>query len=243
MADFRTHITVSTVVGIGLGVIGRVGFDMSLSNSALAAGLCSIAGMLPDLDSDSGIPFRETVCASAAVMPLLLIDRFQEFGWSSETMAFAGLVIYLFFRFVVAELFRRYTVHRGMWHSLPAAAIAGLVAYLLCSSSDQDARMFKSFAVVLGFITHLVLDEIWAVDFRYGVPRVKKSFGSALKLWSETDQWANISTYGKLILITFIAFGDPVWMNKYRDQRDKLNDTANSFVRQLTLPEEESVVR
>ena len=39
--------------------------------------------------------------------------------------------------------------------------------------------------------------------------RLKRSFGTALKLWS-TSRWANVSTYAKLVLFGALAIGDPV---------------------------------
>ncbi|MCE9545263.1 MAG: hypothetical protein K8T25_07070 [Planctomycetia bacterium] len=72
MAGFRTHIATSTVLGIGYGAVGamylpRVEGEIPLANCLLAAGLCSVSGMLPDLDSDTGVPIREVMALSAAV--------------------------------------------------------------------------------------------------------------------------------------------------------------------------------
>ena len=53
----------------------------------------------------------------------------------------------------------------------------------------------------LGSLSHLVLDEIYSVDTRGVVPRCKKSFGSAVKLWGKHPT-ANFSTYAKLALVT-----------------------------------------
>jgi hypothetical protein len=81
--------------------------------------------MLPDLDSDSGVPLREMSMFWAAVVPMLMIDRFRDLGLSTEAMAVAAMLIYVAIRFIAVEFFKRYTVHRGMWHSLPAAASSG----------------------------------------------------------------------------------------------------------------------
>ena len=58
MADFKSHITGSTIVGVGYGYWGVMSQGISLENGMLAAGLCSVSGMLPDLDSHSGVPLR-----------------------------------------------------------------------------------------------------------------------------------------------------------------------------------------
>lgn len=217
MADFQTHITTSTIIGLGYGIAGYFGMGLPVQTCALAAGLCGASGMLPDLDSDSGVPVRETTTLAAAIAPMLMMERFGRLGWSHETMTVAGGAMYLVIRFGVAEIFKRYTVHRGMWHSLPAAAVAGLLAYLVCSCDDGVLRWYKALAVVTGFLSHLVLDELWSIDILMGRLRFKKSFGTAIKLWGDS-WWANLSTYAKLMALSALAFYDPLLMDNL-DQR------------------------
>lgn len=207
VADFKTHITASTLAGAGYGYWGVVHQGMSLESGILAAGLCSVSGMLPDLDSDSGIPLRETSLFAAAVIPMLMIERFRDLGLSPEAMALAAMLIYVTIRFIAVEFFKRYTVHRGMWHSIPAAAVAGLIAYLLMPSLTEGVRVYKTMAVVIGFMIHLGLDEIWSLDFRRGHFRIKRSFGTALKFFSNNG-WSNVSVYAKLFLLAYLAWGD-----------------------------------
>lgn len=205
MADFKSHITGSTIVGIAYGYWGISQQSMTLESGIVAAGLCSVSGMLPDLDSDSGIPLRETSMFVAAIVPILMIDRFRDVGLSTEAMAVAAMLVYIAIRFIAVEFFKRYTVHRGMWHSIPAALTAGLLAYLVMPCMSESVRVYKSMAVVLGFIVHLTMDEIWSLDLRHG--RIKKSFGTALKFYN-ADQLANLSVYVKLVLLIWLALND-----------------------------------
>ena len=98
------------MVGIGYGYWGFAHQSMSIESSLLACGLCAVSGMLPDLDSDSGIPLRETSMFAAAVVPMLMIDRFRDLGLSHEAMALAAMLIYVAIRFVAVEFFKRFTV-------------------------------------------------------------------------------------------------------------------------------------
>jgi membrane-bound metal-dependent hydrolase YbcI (DUF457 family) len=235
MAGFKTHITVSTMLGVGYGVAGHFA-GVPLASCMLAGGLCSVSGMLPDLDSDSGVPVRESFAFAAAVVPMLMLDRFQQLGLTHEAMVLAGGLIYIAIRFGVAEIFRRYTVHRGMWHSLPAAAVAGLLAFLICSTEDFGLRVFRSAAVVLGFMSHLALDELYSIELRRGRLRTKKSFGTAMKLWTHRSLWANVSTYAKLIILLALAFGDPYLMGYLRPiiptSISEIQHTARNAVQQ-----------
>src|SRR5262249_58156112 len=126
---------------------------------------------------------REMRGLAGAVIPLLMLERFRDFGWSHEIMAVVGAGIYLAVRFGAAELFKRYTVHRGMWHSLPACLACGLLAFIIVSGPDLAIRLFKAGAVSLGFLTHLILDEFWSFQLRSGRLNVKKSLGTALKIF------------------------------------------------------------
>ena len=227
VADFKTHITGSTIVGVAYGYWGVSQQGMTLESGLLAGGLCSVAGMLPDLDSDSGVPLRETSMFAAAIIPMLMIERFRDMGLSHEAMALAAMLIYIGIRFVAVEFFKRYTVHRGMWHSIPAALVAGLGAYLVMPSPSEAVRVYKSLAVLLGFMVHLILDEIWSIDLRRG--RVKKSFGTALKFFGN-DIWGNISVWGKLVLLCYLAWGDYGILDRLR-QRVRLDR------QQYTIPQ------
>ena len=211
MADFKTHITASTFLGFAYGSYGYFVLDLPPAHCLIATGLCSVSGMLPELDSNSGIPQREMLSFVSVIIPMLMLDRFRALGLQPEHMVFIAGVMYVVIRFGIGSLFRRYTKHRGMWHSVPAAVIAGLLTFLVCLSGDFQIRLFKSWAVVIGFVSHLLLDEIYAVDWQGRSIRVKKSFGTALKFFS-SSRWANFVTYGKLLLLVALIASDDYMM-------------------------------
>jgi hypothetical protein len=153
-------------------------------------------------------------CFAAAVIPMLMLERFENFGWSREMMVLAAAGIYAAVRFGVAEVFKRYTVHRGMWHSIPACLACGLLAFLIVAGQDLAIRTFKAGAVSLGFFSHLLLDEIWSFRLRSGRLNIKKSFGTALKFWGN-NSYANLSVYAKLAVLGFLAVGDPMLMHQF----------------------------
>ncbi|MEM1294717.1 MAG: hypothetical protein AAGH89_05085, partial [Verrucomicrobiota bacterium] len=94
----------------------------------------------------------------------------------------------------------------GMWHSIPAALTAGMVIFLVCSYQDLGPRLFKSVAVTIGFLSHLVLDEMASFEFENGRFRIKRSLGTALKFWTNAGWWPNVSTYGKLAVLVGLSF-------------------------------------
>ncbi len=183
--------------------------DLPAVNCVLAGGLCGLSGMLPDLDSNNSVPLREILGFSAAIVPLLMAERFAALGLSYAGIALAGAAVYLLIRFGCGSLLKKCTVHRGMFHSLPAALIAGLAAFLICDGSDFHFRVFESGAVFVGFVSHLILDEFYSVQRDSGKLRLKKSFGTALKL-SGGDGGGTSAAYGMLLLLIVLTIGDTV---------------------------------
>jgi membrane-bound metal-dependent hydrolase YbcI (DUF457 family) len=151
---------------------------------------------------------------AAAVTPMLLVDRFQHIGLNCEQMVLAGGASYLFVRFGIARLLMRYTVHRGMFHSIPALLIFTGLAFLICGYTNLHLRYFKAGGVFVGVMSHLMLDEIFAVEWIGGRWRFKKSFGTALKLWGDS-LWSNFSAYSKLAVVVVLILSEPAIMERY----------------------------
>jgi hypothetical protein len=212
MPGFKTHVTVSSMLGAGYAGVGAAMFGVPLPTAILAGGLCSVAGMFPDIDSDSGVPLRESLAFAAAVVPVMLCDRLQHLHWPVESIILTGAGVYLFIRFAVSHLLRRFTVHRGMFHSIPAVLVFGEMAFLLASGDKVAMRCFIAAAVMLGALSHLVLDEIWSVSFAYGAPRLKSSFGTALKLYTHKSWLSNVTVYSGLLVLSFLVFCEPQFM-------------------------------
>ncbi len=145
---------------------------MPLTTSVVGAGLCSVGGILPDIDSGPGIPLREITTFLASVVPTMLITRLLSYNFTQETLILAGAVIYLAIRFGLSHFLRHYTVHRGMFHSFPSMAIFGELTYLLFYGESMFVRLFMVAAVCLGFFIHLLLDEIYSVEWD-GRPHLK----------------------------------------------------------------------
>lgn len=92
-------------------------------------------------------------------------------------------------------VFKRITVHRGVWHTVPAVVAYALVMVALAEPFPFPDRLLIGGAALLGGMSHLALDEIYAVDFDGALPRVKASFGSALSLWKERYPVASAGVY------------------------------------------------
>ncbi len=205
MANFAGHITTSAVLGVAVGAVGSLQFHYDWGPVFLAAGLTTVGGMLPDLDSDSGIPVREMFGLAGVVVPILLLPRLNAQGFTIEQLLVILGAAYMLVRYAVAELFKRITVHRGMFHSIPAMLIAGLSIYLLYHTNNQQMRLYFAVGTMVGFLSHLVLDEVFAVDLMGVVPTLNQFAGSALKLTSKS-LLATALTYFILFVLAAMAW-------------------------------------
>lgn len=203
MAAFKQHVTFSSLLGVGYAAaLSGAGFEWV--HSVLAGGLCGFAGMLPDLDSPSGRPVREVFGITAIAVPLLLTYRLRRSGLEPEQLVLLAATLYLLIRFGLSWVFKHLTVHRGMFHSIPAMLIAGEAVFLAHDCPEPYGRLSLAGGIMLGFLSHLVLDEIYAVDMNGLAPRFNKAAGSALKFFSKS--WpATLGTWLVLGGLTYLV--------------------------------------
>ncbi len=226
MAGFRTHITVSSISGVGYAGVLHMMYGVSLPTATVAGTLCGVSGMLPDLDSDSGIPLREAMSFAAATVPILFINRLESLELSRNAIVLISIGLYLFVRFGVAGMIRKFTVHRGMFHSIPAVLIFGGIAYLLIGGRPENERYIMAGGVMAGALSHLILDEIYSIEFASGRWRTKKSFGTALKFWGGSGK-SNLITYAKLAVVGAGVVGEPGALKNLVANRPQVTEAIN----------------
>lgn len=191
MANFRTHIQFAAV---GSGVLSALllsGKVLSPAEAALCALAGALGGILPDIDSDNShsldILFAILSSVAAGLCLVLMLDK-----WPLYWVLGAALGVFILLQVPVRMLFAAFTVHRGVFHSLAACLlftflVAACSAYL---GANAIFSWFLGAFTGLGFLLHLLLDEIYSVDFMNA--KIKRSFGSALKLWHYGDAVASL---------------------------------------------------
>jgi hypothetical protein len=216
MASYRGHLTFASMLGAGYAGVAMWQGRADWGTALVGLGVTTVGGLLPDLDSDSGVPVRELFGMAAFVAPLLVHARLAEQHLSTEQMLAAMAGIYLFVRYVLSTAFKHWSVHRGMFHSIPALLIAGLGTYLVYPNPNVPVRLYVAGGVMIGFLSHLVLDELYSVDFMGVGIRLNKYAGSALKLAS-ASRTATLAAYVLLAGLGYLAWNDyqagapPAW--------------------------------
>ena len=196
MGNFRQHITCSTITGVGVGAVA-FHFGFSPPECLVAVGLCSVAGMLPDIDSNTSKSFRKCLYVVAGLGAILIVSRLWHLGFGTGLAISCGAFAFIGIRFGIGTFIKKYTVHRGMIHSVPVAVLCGQFLFFVVSGTIEE-RLIKSAALTVGFLSHLVLDEIYSIGSSKFINK-KRSFGTALK-------WTNPKKKGLVTALYLVIF-------------------------------------
>jgi membrane-bound metal-dependent hydrolase YbcI (DUF457 family) len=136
VACFRTHISFGAIIGV-VGVVLAYYYAFT-SDWRLLAWMFAVsvfASFLPDIDSDSGLPYH-IIFGTFTVLVAGIVLFYTINTGTKNVYELVGqpLVALLFVWFVVGAFFKKFTHHRGMVHSVPALLIAVLVAYISVNS-------------------------------------------------------------------------------------------------------------
>ncbi len=189
MANFNTHISIAAIAAGSSATLLLKAQFITTPEALLLTAAGTIGGIAPDIDLGSSKPGRLLFLAlgilGAIFGVLSLIEHL-----STLELWFVGLGVFVGVRYGLWALFARITVHRGAIHSVAAgvaAAFATAAGLYHWAEVTPTLAWYTAVMLFAGFMIHLLLDELYSVDFMDN--RVKRSFGTALKL-IDTDQMA-----------------------------------------------------
>ncbi len=174
----------------------------------MAVLLATLSGLLPDLDSASGVEMKGFTGILGVLAAVTVWDKM---GTANPAPAFelhlwAMVIAFVVVRHGLRRFMTKIAVHRGISHSLPTCAVWAALAYLFYPTGKHDypgdhiLRLTMATAVTIGFLSHLLLDEICSVDLKGA--RVNKAFGTALKFWAPSP-WTTLGMYAVLSYLTW----------------------------------------
>jgi membrane-bound metal-dependent hydrolase YbcI (DUF457 family) len=163
--------------------------------------------MLPDLDADGGKPVREIFGLLGAVVPLVAIRHLIRWCGSVDGVVLSAIIIYALTRYGGAAVLKRLSVHRGMFHSIPALIIAAELMFLAYVSDSIAVKCLMAGGVAIGFLSHLLLDELYSVQWSGLRLKLSKSAGSAFKMTS-SRLIPNVFAYATLMFLTWLTLID-----------------------------------
>lgn len=169
MASFRSHVS----LGIASGILGIVAFifitTLDTPHLLLAVFVAAVLGsVLPDIDSDSGIPFHVSFGSFAIVAAVLVgMSAYQETPEDFPHILIWVVGAFGFVYIILGNIFKYFTRHRGMAHSLPAALLAGLSVFFAAAYftfSDMEA-----FVLAVAMMTGYSATSCWMSSTRWSI--------------------------------------------------------------------------
>lgn len=205
MANFQTHLTGGALVA---SVAAFACHQQGLADTGQTEwlfGIGVVASLLPDIDSNDSKPVRAAFALLGVALGFMVAFALAE-HLAPVDMMLVWVAVGLAVRFPLRWLFARATVHRGVWHSLLMALVLAVAATIAADTlyglPPILAWLVGGFTL-LGYITHLTLDELASVDLLGR--RIKRSFGTALKPLSLRAWPASLILIGLLVVMVGIT--------------------------------------
>ena len=201
MANFATHLNVAAFVsGVGAAALNAAGIiDKPTAFLAFGAGI--IGGILPDIDHNYSTPTKIMQYFFANLFAFIVL--FKYIGYYPIYYSLGIWIVSYIFVLALFYLFKQFTTHRGIFHSIPMGFLFGEIfvtySYFILHLKVLESYFIGAF-VFLGFLTHLILDEIFSVDIKGA--RLKQSFGTAFKLWGH-NKLSNFIVYALILIFYF----------------------------------------
>lgn len=183
MANFTTHIAIGSLVSGSLATV-TLAADVVAPENLVAVTMAGVLGsILPDIDLKDSRPSHAMFSGLAAFFCGVVLFTIA-FQFSIAEMWVLLIATFLGIRYGAKAIFHRMSYHRGIYHSLLAAVFFALVtaaAYAHVLKRPDGVAWLAAAFMLVGYLTHLVLDEMYSVDVMD--TRIKASFGTAMKLF------------------------------------------------------------
>ncbi|MEO1941716.1 MAG: hypothetical protein ABGW77_02355 [Campylobacterales bacterium] len=193
--DWEFNIVV--VVGAILALWGVVWGLITPREAGLILIGSMVGGILPDLDSGQSASVKLMEYTAIALFSYFVFSKmWGDISYLMFSLIFiGGLLMILLFFFIIDMLVEPY----GVFHSIPFAVLVGLlgveIGYYFFRLNIQLSAVL-GVAVFLGYLVHLIVDEV--LGFAGGEKRLR-----ALKFWGKS-LFSTVAVYfliGLLILL------------------------------------------
>jgi membrane-bound metal-dependent hydrolase YbcI (DUF457 family) len=203
VANFPTHIAIGTLVSGALATV-TIATNLVAPENIVAVTLAGVLGsVLPDIDLKDSRPARAMFAGLAVFFSFAVLFSLER-RYSIAEMLILWVGTLLLVRYVGKAVFFRFSYHRGIWHSLLAMAFCALITswiYYRPLGRDPAVAWLAAGFFSIGFLTHLILDELYSVDVMD--TRIKSSFGTALKL-VDSKHWGHTAVMAVATVLAFL---------------------------------------
>jgi hypothetical protein len=227
MANYKTHrnigiasAAISTTVAVSSITVlstflSNLNYNISTDINVFTISLMMIFGVIgsifPDIDLKTSIPskfMRLILVLVLAIFSFSIMNQQETYLMSiipleQNLILPTFIVTSLLIPYVVIYFLENIMVHRGIVHSIPFGLLSAIVLIegINIVNNSFDIMSLNSFLIGLlfftGFITHLVLDEMYSVNLLGA--KLKKSFGTALKIFDKKNVTGTVAIYFLII--------------------------------------------
>ncbi len=208
MASYKAHMAFGVLTAVVWCIVALLLSIVSIWFIPFVFIATIIGAFLPDLDSDTGFPLK-ILLTVFSIVGGLIVAWITINSENSSPLLIGGyaLISILFIYFGIGGIFKKITRHRGIFHSVPAVLLSFLLTLSLMDyfPVESKVKMVLSLGVGIGYLCHLILDELYSIVNLGGMPFIpKKSIGTALKFYSKN--W-------KISLTVYVAVGWLLFQN------------------------------
>ncbi len=205
MANFNTHLSGGFFVSAITAIIGYKAEILDHEQLLLCTAIGTLGGLLPDIDSTNSTPVKIAFNLSSLILAFSLVI-FWKHSLPLIPMIATWMVALFVIRFLIFKVFMKMTVHRGVIHSIPYMAMLAMILvyvnYYFLHTPVIASWLYGLF-LFIGSMVHLILDEIYSVNLMNMT--VKRSFGTALKIYKQKNGLYFLLVYSILAYLIYYA--------------------------------------
>jgi membrane-bound metal-dependent hydrolase YbcI (DUF457 family) len=206
VGNFVHHLSGGMVAGAVCSGVAYYGLRVPLADATAFGVIACVGSLLPDIDSPHSKPNDMAVGLASVVVPIFAI---QGMGYLSPSrMILTALALYAVVKYGLRFVMNRFCVHRGIFHSIPAAVVWGALVYWGFRFSPALIKNAAASSALVGFVVHLVIDEMFSfVNFEGVRISPKQSFGTALK-FTAPSLLSTTAAYIAAVLLLYACLRD-----------------------------------
>jgi LexA-binding, inner membrane-associated putative hydrolase len=205
MANFATHLAVGIIGSGALATLTQASGMVAQTDIVTLACAGAIGAILPDIDLGSSRPSQLLFTGLGIVIAFAVMFNLPA-TYSLAEMWVAWVGTFLGIRFIGHNVFHHISHHRGIFHSLIGGlffACVTAIFYVRGLGHGPGLAWLAASFVLIGFLSHLILDEIYSVDVFN--TKIKASFGTAMKFADFQHPGASLAMAAALALAFFFA--------------------------------------
>ena len=205
MANFATHLAVGIIGSGALATLTLASGMVPPADIVTLAIAGSVGAILPDIDLGNSRPSQLLFTGLGIVIAFAVLFNVG-YKYSIAEMWLVWTATFLAIRFGGANIFHHLSHHRGIFHSLLAGlffAALTSIFYARGLGHGPGLAWLAGAFVFVGFLSHLILDEIYSVDVMNN--KIKKSFGTAIKIADFQHPGASVAMAAAVALAIWFA--------------------------------------